>query len=147
MLIRYNISRTKWYLHPSCRDCNVDQIHYLKNQVVSTSILSRFQCLLCRERIRKIKYELFIHGIPFLAAITTFLYWDWFTAFPEYLYKWWILTWIHGAVFVCSFVMRLFQQFWPNLIQDCYIGSAWPQLMYRGVFILSSCLGVGEGVM
>ena len=56
---------------------------------------------------------------------------------------WWfwliILTTTHGLVFmclcvfvcVCLFVVRLLLQLCTNSIQSCYVGSAWPQLMYR----------------
>ena len=50
---------------------------------------------------------------------------------------------------VCVFVALLLQ-FWTDHIQTCCIGSAWPQLVYRDVFIFAVycvvLLQVGEGV-
>ena len=42
---------------------------------------------------------------------------------------------------VCLFVTLLFLQFWADYIQTCYMGSAWPQLVHRGVFIFAGGQG------
>ena len=51
---------------------------------------------------------------------------------------------VRACVHACVRAPLLLPQFWDNYIQTCYIGSAWPQLVYQGVFIFASGLGGAE---
>ena len=54
-------------------------------------------------------------------------------------------SWTGVCVFVFVFVV-LVPQLWADYIQTCYIGSAWPQLVYLDVFIFAGGLrGRGQG--
>jgi len=68
--------------------------------------------------------------------------------FPPYTYTVYIVTIIHESLFVCVCFCLLrdsSESSGPiHFIQTCYIGSTWPQLVHRGVFIFAGGLG-GRG--